>query len=134
MIQAAGSAQWTIFAKVANVDVWELSLRVADEVAHHSVVVEANEDDLCESRDTSECCKGMPHHGLQSQSRTEIAVYLSSNRQQGFWACLISFFDMKLLQSSDRGLMRVPFDGPPTRITPFVTEAMLMIVDVNVQL
>jgi hypothetical protein len=25
-------------------------------------------------------------------------------------------------QSRDKGLIRVPFDGPPMRITPFVTD------------
>ena len=35
------------------------------------------------------------------------------------------------LQSSDRGLIRVPFDGPPTKMTPFVTDMMADSVDVK---
>jgi hypothetical protein len=30
--------------------------------------------------------------------------------------------EMVSLQSRDKGLIRVPFDGPPMRITPFVTD------------
>ena len=35
------------------------------------------------------------------------------------------------LQSSDRGLIRVPFDGPPTKMTPFVTDMIADSVDVK---
>jgi hypothetical protein len=67
VIQAAGSAQRAIFAKVADVDVWELSFRVADEVAHDCVFIEPDEDDLGETRNTSECSEWMPYHGLMDQ-------------------------------------------------------------------
>jgi len=31
-------------------------------------------------------------------------------------------------QSRDKGLIRVPFDGPPMRITPFVTDIVCVLM------
>lgn len=54
--------------------------------------------------------------------------YLSSNGEEGFGAChqLYCLQSCNYSQSRVSGRMRVPFDGPPTRITPFVTTMVML--------
>jgi hypothetical protein len=52
--------------------------------------------------------------------REELA-HLACDRKERLGAFLVSVIYVCDLQSRERGRMRVPLEGPPTRMTPFVT-------------
>lgn len=109
MVEAAGCAEGLVLAEVADGDVGELALGLLDEAGHVGVVVEADDDDFGEAGHLGEGLEGVPDHRL------------ACDGQQGFRACGSQRGEGGSdSQSRVRGRIRVPLEGPPTRMTPFV--------------
>lgn len=109
MVEAAGCAEGLVLAEVADGDVGELALGLLDEAGHVGVVVEADDDDFGEAGHVGEGLEGVPDHRL------------ACDGQQGFRACGSQRgAGGSDSQSRVRGRIRVPLEGPPTRMTPLV--------------
>lgn len=123
VVETAGGAQRGVFAQVLNAELREFLGGVFDEVAEDALVVIPNQNHFSDIRDLRKGLEAMVDDGVPGdfEQRLQImhkgsvvSVMLGEDHGQNGGAVEEGRQRLTLGTSRERGLKRVPRDGPPT--------------------
>jgi len=113
--ETTSSSKRLVFAQVADGDLRVFFRSILDERTENGLVIVTNDEDLLDVVDLGDSAETVFDDGVTGDFEERLC-----DVNCVFFLLFVCFSFLTLGTSRERGLKRVPRDGPPTRMTAFV--------------